>query len=145
MQHNFVLGAQGSLDALGAAADVVARSPNGLAQQYVPDSPQVLFSTKLLEPGQTVTFQFKAPADAGQVSVRLHVPGALEDDERRAERRRARGPGPGRAVGTQSGRAGVGQAQGVSMSSKRRRARRGAGAGSRGRFVRAPRRVLRRR
>ncbi len=66
MQHNFVLGAQGSLDALGAAADVVARSPNGLAQQYVPDSPQVLFSTRLLEPGQTVTFQFKAPADAGK-------------------------------------------------------------------------------
>jgi uncharacterized protein len=65
MQHNFVLGAQGSLDAIGAAADVVARSPNGLAQQYVPDSPQVLFSTRLLEPGQTVTFQFKAPADAG--------------------------------------------------------------------------------
>ena len=66
MQHNFVLGAQGSLEALGAAADVVARSPNGLAQQYVPDSPQVLFSTRLLEPGQTVTFQFKAPADAGK-------------------------------------------------------------------------------
>ena len=66
MQHNFVLGTQGSLDALGAAADVVARAPNGLAQQYVPDSPQVLFSTKLLEPGQTVTFQFKAPADAGK-------------------------------------------------------------------------------
>ena len=32
----------------------------------MPDSPQVLFSTKLLEPGQTVTFQFKAPADAGK-------------------------------------------------------------------------------
>ena len=66
MQHNFVLGAQGSLDAIGAAADVVARSPTGLQQAYVPDSPQVLFSTKLLEPGQSVTFQFKAPADPGQ-------------------------------------------------------------------------------
>ena len=66
MQHNFVLGAQGSLDTLGAAADVVARSPSGLAQQYVPDSPAVLFSTKLLEPGQTVSFQFKAPAEVGK-------------------------------------------------------------------------------
>ncbi|MEO7275943.1 MAG: PVC-type heme-binding CxxCH protein [Vicinamibacterales bacterium] len=66
MQHNFVLGAQGSLDTLGAAADIVARAPNGLAQQYVPDSPAVLFATKLLEPGQTVSFQFKAPADAGK-------------------------------------------------------------------------------
>ena len=99
MQHNFVLGAQGSLDTLGAAADVVARSPNGLAQQYVPDSPAVLFSTKLLEPGQTVSFQFKAPGGSREVSLRLHVPGALENDERHPERRRARGPRPGRAVG----------------------------------------------
>jgi azurin len=66
MQHNFVLGAQGSLDAIGTAADIVARSPNGLAQQYVPDSQAVLFSTKLLEPGQTMTFQFKAPTEPGK-------------------------------------------------------------------------------
>jgi putative membrane-bound dehydrogenase-like protein len=66
MQHNFVLGAQGSLETIGAAADVLARSPDGLTQQYVPDVPQVLFATRLLEPGQTVTFQFKAPTDPGQ-------------------------------------------------------------------------------
>jgi azurin len=66
MQHNFVLGVQGSLETIGAAADLLARSPDGLAQQYVPDVPQVLFATKLLEPGQSVTFQFKAPSDPGQ-------------------------------------------------------------------------------
>jgi azurin len=66
MQHNFVLGAQGSLEAIGAAADVMAKSPDGLAQQYVPDTPQVLFATKLLEPGQTVSYQFKAPTDVGK-------------------------------------------------------------------------------
>ena len=66
MQHNFVLGAPGSLNAIGEAGDRLATSPGGLAQAYVPDVPQVLFSTKLLEPGQTVTFQFRAPAAAGQ-------------------------------------------------------------------------------
>jgi uncharacterized protein len=66
MQHNFVLGAAGSLTQIGQAADKLAASPAGLAQQYVPDIPQVVFATKLLEPGQTVTFQFKAPAAAGQ-------------------------------------------------------------------------------
>ena len=66
MQHNFVLAAPGSLDALGAAADQLARSPNGVTQQYVPDIPQVIFSTKLLDPGQTMSFQFKAPAQPGQ-------------------------------------------------------------------------------
>jgi putative membrane-bound dehydrogenase-like protein len=66
MQHNFVLGAPGSLTAIGEAGDRLATSPTGLAQGYVPDMPQVLYSTKLLEPGQTVTFQFRAPATAGQ-------------------------------------------------------------------------------
>jgi putative membrane-bound dehydrogenase-like protein len=66
MQHNFVLGAQGSLETIGAAADVLARAPDGLAQQYVPDVPQVLFATRLIDPDQTLTFQFKAPADTGK-------------------------------------------------------------------------------
>jgi len=66
MQHNFVLGAPGSLNAIGEAGDRLATSPSGLAQSYVPDLPQVLYSTKLLEPGQTVTFQFRAPTSAGQ-------------------------------------------------------------------------------
>ena len=66
MQHNFVLGAPGSLNTIGEAGDRLATSPSGLAQAYVPDLPQVLYSTKLLEPGQTVTFQFRAPSAAGQ-------------------------------------------------------------------------------
>jgi uncharacterized protein len=65
MQHNFVLGATGSMEAIGAAADKLAQSPAGLAQQYVPDMPQVLFSTKLIEPGETTRFQFRAPGAAG--------------------------------------------------------------------------------
>jgi putative membrane-bound dehydrogenase-like protein len=66
MQHNFVLGAPGSLSSIGEAGDRLATSPTGMAQGYVPDMPQVLYSTKLLEPGQTVTFQFRAPATAGE-------------------------------------------------------------------------------
>jgi putative membrane-bound dehydrogenase-like protein len=66
MQHNFVLGAAGTLEQIGLAADQVARSPNGIQQQYVPDVPQVLFSTRLVDPGQTVTFQFKAPSQPGE-------------------------------------------------------------------------------
>jgi uncharacterized protein len=66
MQHNFVLGTTGSLNAIGEAGDRLAATPAGLAQNYVPDIPQVLFSTKLLEPSQTITFQFRAPTTAGQ-------------------------------------------------------------------------------
>jgi len=66
MQHNFVLGVSGALETIGNAADKLAQSPAGLAQHYVPDIPQVLFSTKLIEPGETARFQFRAPATAGQ-------------------------------------------------------------------------------
>jgi uncharacterized protein len=75
MQHNFVLGASGSLQAIGTAADELARSPNGAAQQYVPQMTEVLFSTKLVEPGETVTVQFKAPAQTGQYPYVCTFPG----------------------------------------------------------------------
>jgi azurin len=66
LQHKYVLGNVDSLPQIGQASDRLASSPTGLAQQYVPDIPQVLFSTKLLEPSQTVTFQFRAPATVGR-------------------------------------------------------------------------------
>ncbi len=75
MQHNFLLGQQNSLNAIGTAADELARTPNGPAQQYVPQIQQVLFFTKLVEPGETVTVQFKAPAEAGQYPYVCTFPG----------------------------------------------------------------------
>ena len=75
MQHNFVLGAQGTLQAIGAAADELARTPNGPAQQYVPQIAQVLYSTKLVEPGETLTVQFKAPTQAGDYPYVCTFPG----------------------------------------------------------------------
>ena len=65
MQHNFLLGAPGSLETIGAAADAMMTTPEGLAQQYVPSIPQVLFSTALIDPGQTITVQFRAPERPG--------------------------------------------------------------------------------
>ena len=67
MLHNFVLGAPGSLNVIGEAADRMATTPEvALQQQYVPELPVVLFSTKLVNPGETITAQFRAPATAGQ-------------------------------------------------------------------------------
>ena len=75
MQHNFILGASGSLETIGAAADKLAQSPNAVAQQYVPEIPEVLFSTKLVDPGDKLTFQFKAPATQGQYPYVCTFPG----------------------------------------------------------------------
>ena len=43
--------------------------------RYVPQIPQVLFFTKLVEPGETVTVQFKAPAQPGQYPYVCTFPG----------------------------------------------------------------------
>jgi uncharacterized protein len=75
MQHNFLLGTPGSLQQIGLAADELARSPAGVTQQYVPEMPQVLFASKLLDPGDTVTFQFRAPAQVGDYPYVCTFPG----------------------------------------------------------------------
>jgi azurin len=66
MQHNFVLGAQGSLEAIGAAADQLATQPRAAAVGYVPDIAQIIVKSDLLDPGETATFQFRAPTEVGQ-------------------------------------------------------------------------------
>ena len=67
MLHNFVLGAPGSMNVIGEAADRMATTPEAaLQQQYVPDLPVVLFATKLANPGETLTAQFRAPGQPGQ-------------------------------------------------------------------------------
>ena len=66
MQHNVVVGQIGSLDAIGAAADQMSTRPGALAQSYVPDIAQVIAKTPLVDPGQSVRVQFRAPAAVGQ-------------------------------------------------------------------------------
>jgi hypothetical protein len=48
MPHNFVLGAVGSLEQVGGAADRLSTSPTAAAQNYVPDVSQVVFASKLI-------------------------------------------------------------------------------------------------
>jgi len=65
MQHNFVLGLSGSLDAIGAGADQMATRPGAAAQSYTPDMAQILAKTPLVDPGQSVSVIFRAPQTAG--------------------------------------------------------------------------------
>jgi len=75
MPHNFILGAPGSLEAIGKAADALMSSPAGAVQQFVPDLPQILASTRLLEPGQSITIQFRAPGQPGAYPYVCTFPG----------------------------------------------------------------------
>jgi putative membrane-bound dehydrogenase-like protein len=75
MQHNLVVAKPGSLQTVGAAADKLASDPNGAGLHYVPDIPEVLFATELVDPQKTVRIQFIAPADVGDYPFICTFPG----------------------------------------------------------------------
>lgn len=75
MQHNMVISKPNTIKIVGAAADVLARDPKGAQKNYVPDIPEVLYATKLLNPEEVVTLTFTAPAEPGDYPFVCTFPG----------------------------------------------------------------------
>lgn len=75
MQHNLLITKIGALETVGKAADKLAADPQGADKHYVPDIPEVLFATKLVNPQQTVSLKFTAPEKAGEYPFVCTFPG----------------------------------------------------------------------
>lgn len=75
MQHNLLIIKPGTLEKVGAAADAMVRDPNASKLQYVPKMPEVLFATRLLNPGEMVSLKFTAPAVPGEYPFVCTFPG----------------------------------------------------------------------
>ena len=75
MQHNLVVVAPGALEEIGLAAEKMAPQPDAFLRLYVPDSPKVLFATKLLDPGQQAKLAFTAPIQPGEYPYLCTYPG----------------------------------------------------------------------
>lgn len=75
MQHNLVIGKPGTLEIVGAAADALARDPKGAEKNYVPEIPEVLHATKLLNPDEITTITFTAPSEPGDYPFICTFPG----------------------------------------------------------------------
>ena len=75
MQHNLLIILPGSLSAVGAAADAMAQLPEGQEKQYIPDVSQVLFSTRLVNPGESVILEFVTPTEPGEYPFVCTFPG----------------------------------------------------------------------
>ncbi|MEM0968548.1 MAG: plastocyanin/azurin family copper-binding protein, partial [Verrucomicrobiota bacterium] len=73
--HNFVLVAPGKGDVIGALADQLAASPEGIKREYVPDSTDVLFATPLLEGETTVELALTTPSEPGSYPFLCTFPG----------------------------------------------------------------------
>ena len=65
MPHNLVVGKEGALETVGLAADGMVALPDAFARNFVPATPEVLFSIRLLNPGETVQARFTAPKQPG--------------------------------------------------------------------------------
>ncbi len=72
--HNVVIGSAGSKDKLMGLAMQMATAPDGMAKGFIPEAPEILFHTKLLQPNQTETIEFTAPA-AGDYPYLCTFPG----------------------------------------------------------------------
>jgi putative membrane-bound dehydrogenase-like protein len=75
MQHNLVIAQTGALKTIGEAADKLASNPRGAEMYYVPDIPEVLFATKLVDPQKTERLSFKAPEKEGDYPFVCTFPG----------------------------------------------------------------------
>ena len=49
MPHNFVVTQPGALEEVGMLAEETATQPGALERSYVPRSPKILFSTRLIQ------------------------------------------------------------------------------------------------
>ncbi len=72
--HNIVISKPGTKDALLGLAMQMAAAPDGMAKGFIPDSPDILFKTKLLQPNTSETIEFTAPA-AGDYPYLCTFPG----------------------------------------------------------------------
>jgi putative heme-binding domain-containing protein len=75
MPHNFVIVRPGTLEQIGTAAEATAQQPGAAERQYVPESPAVLLSSKLIQPRESQKLSFVAPTEPGVYPYVCTYPG----------------------------------------------------------------------
>ncbi len=75
MQHNLVVVKPKSMQKVGMAGDKMMMDQRGAEKNYVPDLPEVLFATPLVNPDQTYKLVFRAPTVPGEYPYVCTFPG----------------------------------------------------------------------
>ncbi|MFG0329773.1 MAG: PVC-type heme-binding CxxCH protein [Phycisphaerales bacterium] len=65
MPHNIIFVEPGSRESIGRAADAMEPTLDAQGRQYVPDDDRIFAASKMIEPGQSTTIRFEAPATPG--------------------------------------------------------------------------------
>jgi azurin len=75
MQHNLVIGQPGSLQEIGTKGAAMPLPADPDVKPYVPDTPLLLYATRLLNGGDTERLNFRAPAKPGEYVFLCTFPG----------------------------------------------------------------------
>jgi putative heme-binding domain-containing protein len=75
MPHNLVFIQPGSLEEIGELAEKTATQPGAMDRYYVPASPKILLSSKLVQPRQAQRLSFTAPKKPGVYPYVCTYPG----------------------------------------------------------------------
>ncbi len=75
MPHNIVITTPGAYAKVGIAAELMASDPDGVARQFVPEMPEVLHASKMLQPGQIERLNIVAPTQPGEYPYVCTYPG----------------------------------------------------------------------
>lgn len=75
MPHNFVIVQPGSLEAVGTTAEATAMEPSAPLRHYVPNLPQVLLASQLLQAGEKQKLHMTTPAKPGVYPYVCTYPG----------------------------------------------------------------------
>ena len=75
MLHNLVVTKPGSCSVIGRAAEAMVGQPEAFTKGFVPDSDDVLWATKLLQPGENAVLSFEAPREPGVYPFVCTYPG----------------------------------------------------------------------
>lgn len=73
--HNLIIAKPGTLMKIGMLANAMLTDPQAMAKNYIPESPDILHHTKLVQPGQSESIEFVAPAEPGDYPYLCTFPG----------------------------------------------------------------------
>lgn len=73
--HNLLIVQPGAADEVGLAGNEMAKTPDGFAKGFIPDSPKILHKTKMLNQGDREVLRFTAPTAKGKYPYICTFPG----------------------------------------------------------------------
>jgi uncharacterized protein len=75
LQHNMLILRPGTIEAVGALADAMMTAPDAAERNYIPPTPDVMWFTPLVDPGEAAVLEFTAPRQAGDYPYVCTFPG----------------------------------------------------------------------